>query len=262
MKRANKFHYQTLYARLLRYPLPYGAPDSSFKPWIALFSDDNILNRSTEPPDTNPNWIRCLNLSLSKDILLKLGFQNLYNFSGMRSISTSFTLLEILARTPTKALQILISSPMTIGETMNSSPSLTLLSTKTIDKRLTKALSIFTIKELDKLVFSTIKIGESDESLMTILINTPWDSSYTYSKIENLCNLFLKSADKIDLGKLPRSTNGNDLLRLLQNYLPQPQLLRYTNTELTFFKRQGNEAKIKRVAEELGTDYLQDIGPH
>jgi hypothetical protein len=88
---------------------------------------------------------------------------------------------------------------------------------------------------------------------------TLWDNSVPYYKIEKLCHLFLHSSDKIDLEVVPQIQRGNVPLRLLQNYLPQPKLLRYTNTELAFFKRQKEEAKIKRIAEEMGIDYLQPI---
>jgi hypothetical protein len=253
------------YAPFLRYQLPHDTTDTSLDLWIALFYDDIILNGSTERPDSfhYPNYIRILNKSLNKDILLRLGFSTLDKLSKMpckpRNPDPPSTLLKVLARIPTKTLLILLHSPKRIIETLNSSPSLQLLATSTLDGRTTKALSGFTIEELDKLASSTIKISDGEISLFRLFTMTLWDNSVTYYKIEKLCHLFLHSSDKIDIEVVPQIQKGNVPLRLLQNYLPQPKLLRYTNTELAFFKRQKEEAKVKRIAREVGTDYLQAI---
>jgi hypothetical protein len=123
-----------------------------------------------------------------------------------------------------------------------------------------KALSKFTINELDKLFSIAIKVDGGEKSLIAIFAYINWEVTPpgACSKMRELFNLFL-GRNEIDLGILPKTTDGKVLLRVLQNYRPEPELLRYTNTELKFFKKQKKTAKVERIAEEMGADYLQDI---
>jgi hypothetical protein len=219
--------------------------------------------------------IEALKKSINFDILIKKGFTYIdmlsktsYTPANVDMEYSECSLLNLLAYSiPSQALHMLLDhgpNQNEITPIIHSNPGLRILADHpyNVDSILLKALSTFTIEELDKLASYLIIVNDIKTNLLTILNDTAWDTSFTHRRITKLCNIFVASTRRIELENLPESTDGNDLVRLFKNYLPLPWSVRYTKTELAFFKKQKEEAKTKRIVDEMGSDYLQDSEDH